>query len=49
MYVWDSRRINQDNKKNPDEKDFFIMDKFDFEKIFSKKRMIEQKNLKKNR
>ena len=37
MYVWDSRKINQDNKKNPDEKYFFISEKNDFQnfKIFT--------------
>ena len=37
MYVWDSGRINQDNKKIPDEKYFFILEKIDFledEKVF---------------
>ena len=44
MYVWDSGRINQDNKTNPDEKYFFISEKIDFQNLKFKKKT----NLKKS-
>ena len=47
MHVWDSGRINQDNKTNPDKKYFFILEKNDFQyfKIskFSKNQKFEKK------
>ena len=45
MYVWDSGRIYQDNKKIPDEKYVFILEKNDFQNfIFFQKSNFEKKS-----